>query len=179
MVSSSTSPYDNSPNRYHCKEKKFLSQLAGSPSQAQLFTGILRGQRSLNFNSPVLLTGFCPAMTSSALVVKSSNDLAAKPCHTCRRRRVTCDRAYPSCQKCKKSGQECLGYDKLFRWTHGVASRGKLASGTMTMFRTTQSSTGEDEKPPTPRTLVDPLFQDVESSHRLYLSYCKSFFFPW
>ncbi|CAM1509496.1 Fc.00g032350.m01.CDS01 [Cosmosporella sp. VM-42] len=92
----------------------------------------------------------------------------SKPCHTCRRRRVTCDRTYPNCEKCKRSGQECLGYDKLFRWTEGVASRGKLASGKMIMFRT---KANEGQSPPSPRILVDPLFQDVEEPYRRYLSY--------
>ncbi|KAF6816680.1 acriflavine sensitivity control protein acr-2 [Colletotrichum sojae] len=50
-----------------------------------------------------------------------------KPCHNCRRRRLRCDRSYPHCHKCTAAGQECLGYGKLFRWTEGVASRGKLA----------------------------------------------------
>lgn len=57
-----------------------------------------------------------------------------KPCHNCRRRRLRCDRSYPHCHKCTVGGQECLGYGKLFRWTEGVASRGKLAGKTSITF---------------------------------------------
>ncbi|KAF9880574.1 hypothetical protein CkaCkLH20_01616 [Colletotrichum karsti] len=57
-----------------------------------------------------------------------------KPCHNCRRRRLRCDRSYPHCHKCTAAGQECLGYGKLFRWTEGVASRGKLAGKSTITF---------------------------------------------
>lgn len=39
-----------------------------------------------------------------------------KPCHTCRRRRLRCDRSWPTCNKCAFTGQECLGYGKVFVW---------------------------------------------------------------
>ncbi|KKA27413.1 hypothetical protein TD95_005196 [Thielaviopsis punctulata] len=44
-------------------------------------------------------------------------DSSAKACHNCRRRRLRCDRSRPTCNKCFISGQECLGYDRLFVWT--------------------------------------------------------------
>ncbi|KAF2000974.1 hypothetical protein P154DRAFT_191818 [Amniculicola lignicola CBS 123094] len=50
----------------------------------------------------------------------------SKACHNCRRRRWKCDRSLPVCQKCLSSGTECLGYNKLFVWNNGVASRGKM-----------------------------------------------------
>lgn len=50
----------------------------------------------------------------------------AKPCHNCKRRRLRCDRSVPACLKCTRSGQECLGYGKLFVWAQGIASRGKM-----------------------------------------------------
>ncbi|ROT43772.1 hypothetical protein SODALDRAFT_320156 [Sodiomyces alkalinus F11] len=51
-----------------------------------------------------------------------------KPCHNCRRRRLRCDRSYPSCHKCSSTGQDCLGYGKLFRWAvQPVSVRGKRA----------------------------------------------------
>jgi hypothetical protein len=36
-------------------------------------------------------------------------------CHTCRSRRIKCDLARPSCQRCLKSGRDCQGYEKLLR----------------------------------------------------------------
>ncbi|OLN87011.1 Acriflavine sensitivity control protein acr-2 [Colletotrichum chlorophyti] len=83
-----------------------------------------------------------------------------KPCHNCRRRRLRCDRSYPHCHKCTAAGQECLGYGKLFRWTEGVASRGKLAgksiitfsAGTITQFRPSTTPeplpASEEQEPP-------------------------------
>ncbi|KZL82513.1 acriflavine sensitivity control protein acr-2 [Colletotrichum incanum] len=74
-----------------------------------------------------------------------------KPCHNCRRRRLRCDRSYPHCHKCTAGGQECLGYGKLFRWTEGVASRGKLAGKTTITFSadtTTTSSRASTLEPP-------------------------------
>ncbi|KFA76110.1 hypothetical protein S40288_00390 [Stachybotrys chartarum IBT 40288] len=47
-----------------------------------------------------------------------------KPCHNCRRRRLRCDRSWPSCHKCAVSGQECLGYGQLFVWTQAIDSSG-------------------------------------------------------
>ncbi|KAK6216999.1 acriflavine sensitivity control protein acr-2 [Colletotrichum tabaci] len=64
-----------------------------------------------------------------------------KPCHNCRRRRLRCDRSYPHCHKCTAGGQECLGYGKLFRWTEGVASRGKLAGKTTITFSADTTTT--------------------------------------
>jgi hypothetical protein len=49
-----------------------------------------------------------------------------KPCHNCRRRRLRCDRSWPTCHKCAVSGQECLGYGKVFVWTQGIDSQGNV-----------------------------------------------------
>ncbi|KAH6608389.1 hypothetical protein Trco_001735 [Trichoderma cornu-damae] len=49
-----------------------------------------------------------------------------KPCHNCRRRRLRCDRSWPTCHKCAVSGQECLGYGKVFIWTQAIDAHGNL-----------------------------------------------------
>ncbi|PFH55797.1 hypothetical protein XA68_17610 [Ophiocordyceps unilateralis] len=49
-----------------------------------------------------------------------------KPCHNCRRRRLRCDRSWPSCHKCAVSGQECLGYGRVFVWTQTIDPHGNL-----------------------------------------------------
>lgn len=59
-------------------------------------------------------------------LVGSSTSRSEVPCWTCRRRRVLCDRAQPTCTKCHQSGRECLGYRKPLVWNKGVASRGKM-----------------------------------------------------
>lgn len=51
---------------------------------------------------------------------------SSKKCWTCRRRRIRCDGALPHCYACKKSGRECLGYGKLFRWTNVTTSQRTL-----------------------------------------------------
>ncbi|KAM3506473.1 hypothetical protein MY10362_002339 [Beauveria mimosiformis] len=49
-----------------------------------------------------------------------------KPCHNCRRRRLRCDRSWPTCHKCTSTGQECLGYGKVYVWTEGIDAQGKV-----------------------------------------------------
>lgn len=49
-----------------------------------------------------------------------------KPCHNCRRRRLRCDRSWPTCHKCAVSGQECLGYGKVYVWTQGIDAQGNV-----------------------------------------------------
>jgi len=56
-----------------------------------------------------------------------AGQVANRPCHSCRRRRLLCDRTYPHCSKCASRGVECLGYGTLLLWTGAVAIRGKLA----------------------------------------------------
>ncbi|KJZ79993.1 hypothetical protein HIM_00707 [Hirsutella minnesotensis 3608] len=50
----------------------------------------------------------------------------SKPCHNCRRRRLRCDRSWPACHKCAVSGQECLGYGRVFVWTQAIEAHGHL-----------------------------------------------------
>ncbi|KAK0620927.1 hypothetical protein B0T14DRAFT_497353 [Immersiella caudata] len=40
-------------------------------------------------------------------------------CLTCRKRRIKCDEAHPTCNNCKKSKRECLGYDPIFKQQQG------------------------------------------------------------
>ncbi|KAL4754378.1 hypothetical protein BDW72DRAFT_190240 [Aspergillus terricola var. indicus] len=117
---------------------------------------------------------------------------ASKACHNCRRRRLKCDRTVPSCAKCSLTGQECLGYGKLFLWNQGVASRGKMMGKTFPVPEpvpepglvsrpdgqkkeaTTVSSaqevlihTGPSSSVSGP--LLDPLYQSLDESSRRYL----------
>lgn len=55
-----------------------------------------------------------------------------KPCHNCRRRRLRCDRSWPSCNKCLIAGQECLGYGKVFVWTQAMDSDGNMKPSSST-----------------------------------------------
>ncbi|TVY14996.1 hypothetical protein LARI1_G006930 [Lachnellula arida] len=36
----------------------------------------------------------------------------SKGCHTCRRRKIKCDLTQPNCDRCKKSGKACEGYQR-------------------------------------------------------------------
>ncbi|KAK2006103.1 hypothetical protein LZ32DRAFT_651967 [Colletotrichum eremochloae] len=42
-------------------------------------------------------------------------------CHTCRRRRVKCDKLRPKCKRCLSSGHKCLGYEMPLRMQHFTA----------------------------------------------------------
>ncbi|RPA99376.1 hypothetical protein L873DRAFT_1684167 [Choiromyces venosus 120613-1] len=43
-------------------------------------------------------------------------------CLTCRKRRIKCDEAHPSCKNCAKSKRDCLGYDPIFKAQPGPAA---------------------------------------------------------
>jgi hypothetical protein len=124
---------------------------------------------------------------------------ASKACHNCRRRRLKCDRAVPSCAKCFHTGQECLGYGKLFLWNQGVASRGKMMGKTFPVPGSESVSGSGSKSLPEPYDqkkeattvpsqdalvytgpgfflsgpLLDPLYQSLDESSRRYLSHCR------
>ncbi|KAF6831433.1 hypothetical protein CPLU01_06718 [Colletotrichum plurivorum] len=47
-----------------------------------------------------------------------------KGCYECSKRRVSCDRAEPQCQKCSSRGLQCSGLGIRHRFSQGVAARG-------------------------------------------------------
>ena len=86
----------------------------------------------------------------------------------------------PHCQKCQLRRQECQGYQLLFRWEKGVASRGKmrgmtfegaLAHGKHGLRRQTLQPKHDLVLVPIPNP-VDPLYQGLSPQTRLYLNYC-------
>ncbi|KAL5115640.1 hypothetical protein ACEQ8H_006439 [Pleosporales sp. CAS-2024a] len=119
--------------------------------------------------------------------------LPAKACHNCRTKRWRCDRSLPSCQKCSSSGDECLGYGKLFRWNSGVASRGKmmgksydghdllkreakthsaLAPASSNRHQQHVRAARHTEEPmamAVQRPLIDPLMNDLDQNSRYYM----------
>ncbi|KAL2825252.1 fungal-specific transcription factor domain-containing protein [Aspergillus pseudoustus] len=101
-------------------------------------------------------------------------DVAEKSCHNCRRRRLKCDRGLPSCAKCAWTGQECLGYGKLFLWNRGVASRGKMMGKDFPRpkhelrMRSREPAYGAVQPRPE-ASLVDPIFGDMDYALRGYL----------
>lgn len=116
-----------------------------------------------------------------------------KACHNCRRRRLKCDRSLPQCLKCTNTGQECLGYQRLFRWDQGIASRGKMAGMTfekLTKDRARHGKSRPQSSAPASlssqqfarentevsplRSLTDPLVQSLNHASRKYLFYCES-----
>lgn len=112
-------------------------------------------------------------------------------CHNCRQRRLKCDQSLPQCLKCIKRGHECLGYQRLFRWDQGIASRGKMAGKTFEDVAAEQvgckRSGSQLSSQPSPGQrmsrstseilphccLVDPLLQDLDHASRKYLLYCE------
>jgi hypothetical protein len=109
---------------------------------------------------------------------------AEKPCHNCRRRQLKCDRSLPACTKCAQTGQECLGYGKLFLWNRGVASQGKMMGRTFPVPQlqcetqyTLAGRRGLDYNYTAPPShlhapLLDPVFGDIDYTSRQYLFHC-------
>jgi len=109
------------------------------------------------------------------------------PCWTCRRSRVVCDKASPTCAKCRQLGRPCLGYKKPLVWNKGVASRGKLMGKSFNDLDP-QNMTVSSAAPESPisqllevcisstlgsQKLADPIFQGFDTNTRYYLDYCK------
>ncbi|KAK4154431.1 fungal-specific transcription factor domain-containing protein [Chaetomidium leptoderma] len=98
----------------------------------------------------------------------------SKACHNCRRRRLRCDRSYPTCRKCWASGEECLGYGTLLRWANAPAVRGKLVGQLVV-----ESSRSSPVKPASVvlakspihihLSLLDPLLSDLNPRARHYV----------
>jgi hypothetical protein len=126
---------------------------------------------------------------------------SAKACHTCRRRRVKCDRTLPQCQKCAGAGVECLGYGRLILWNQGIASRGKMMGKSFgeTKFSGSSSHDAVAIRPASSQTpahttsgfdfgqkhfggispayaLIDPLLQDLDQRSRHYIAHFASRF---
>ncbi|KAI8958429.1 fungal-specific transcription factor domain-containing protein [Daldinia sp. FL1419] len=120
--------------------------------------------------------------------------VASKACHNCRSRRLRCDRSVPECHKCTSTGQECLGYGKLYKWVdNNKTPTGRISSSAKPSVCSTPKSREhprfqqdspvyEDKclgfpkhtkvRPWSPGfTLLDPLFQDLNLSSRHYLNY--------
>ncbi|KAI0114555.1 fungal-specific transcription factor domain-containing protein [Hypoxylon sp. NC0597] len=118
--------------------------------------------------------------------------VAPKACHNCRTRRLRCDRSVPECHKCTSTGQECLGYGKLYKWVEKATPRDRdgvkpVVSSTLKARRPPESQSrlntkihAEANQPSrdvelcshTPNfSLLDPLFQDLGLSSRYYLNY--------
>ncbi|KAK1675581.1 hypothetical protein BDP55DRAFT_715699 [Colletotrichum godetiae] len=62
-------------------------------------------------------------------------------CHTCRRRRVKCDKARPACERCLKSGHKCRGYEMPLRMQNFAASGDSGGSQQLVRVSNTSSST--------------------------------------
>lgn len=68
-----------------------------------------------------------PRGGNSRIKVDDNTPRATQDCKVCNRRRIKCDRALPTCGKCRGRNLECPGYGLVLKWGQGVASRGKLA----------------------------------------------------
>ncbi|KAK3358509.1 acriflavine sensitivity control protein acr-2 [Lasiosphaeria ovina] len=101
-------------------------------------------------------------------------------CYNCRRRRLRCDRSYPSCHKCSINGEQCLGYGLVLRWANGPATRGKLAPGIQPPV--SPSGSGQEAmvqfagaSVPAPTSiclsLVDPLLNHLNRESRYYINH--------
>ncbi|KAI0848798.1 fungal-specific transcription factor domain-containing protein [Daldinia vernicosa] len=115
--------------------------------------------------------------------------VAPKACHNCRSRRLRCDRSVPVCHKCTSTGQKCLGYGKLYKWVEnktpgdGISAKPSVYSASKTREHVKSQPDNplyDDQRVVFPQnnrlcspnfTLLDPLFQDLNTSSRHYLNY--------
>ncbi|KAH8800230.1 hypothetical protein F5884DRAFT_809695 [Xylogone sp. PMI_703] len=71
-------------------------------------------------------------------------------CHTCRLRRVRCDKAKPVCDRCQRSRCICQGYEKVLRLqSHGIARGTTVDSSHFVQI-------GKNNSYPTNATVIDP-----------------------
>jgi hypothetical protein len=72
-------------------------------------------------------------------------------CHTCRRRRIACDKTKPCCERCRKSKRHCEGYEKVLRFhNYGTAANVDPGSSRIVRFNKTTSypvAANNDEDP--------------------------------
>lgn len=88
-----------------------------------------------------------------------------KPCHNCRRRRLRCDRSYPSCHKCSTTGQECLGYGKLYKWADGAPGLSRRSGKTSKTAPASPACTS-DEGPSRATTPPGPFIEQAAPSYQ-------------
>ncbi|KAI0179333.1 fungal-specific transcription factor domain-containing protein [Hypoxylon sp. FL1284] len=50
----------------------------------------------------------------------------AQGCWTCKKRKIGCDRGYPACNNCLRTGRECLGYGIRLAWPDQPDGRRRL-----------------------------------------------------
>ncbi|KAI9814434.1 MAG: hypothetical protein M1827_003290 [Pycnora praestabilis] len=69
-------------------------------------------------------------------------------CLTCRKRRIKCDEAHPTCRNCQKSKRECLGYDPIFKTQPGPAAIQPAPSSAPSMHPASATSSTASPYPP-------------------------------
>ena len=111
-----------------------------------------------------------------------------KPCYTCRRRHIQCDRTQTPCLKCQKAGQECHD-ERPVRWVQGIAVRGNMRGRSyqnssvykkpiMSIQSRPVSKTDTPSFPngitplSIPLSMKDGTLSQLEPSSRYYLDYC-------
>ncbi|KAM7220287.1 Fungal specific transcription factor domain containing protein [Rhypophila decipiens] len=103
-----------------------------------------------------------------------------KPCYNCRRRRRRCDKSQPSCHRCSRDGEECLGYGRVLRWVDPPTAAATAAAGNLCRLSSQEhggpcdaGSGGSDAairataliRP----ALVDPLLSNLSIDSRYYI----------
>ncbi|KAL6696345.1 hypothetical protein J3F84DRAFT_330904 [Trichoderma pleuroticola] len=77
-------------------------------------------------------------------------------CLTCRKRRIKCDETHPTCNNCRKSKRECLGYDPIFRQQPGTPTSSSAQPVSNSLSQSSEPSgiasvQSGSVGPPTPR----------------------------
>ncbi|KAL0766945.1 hypothetical protein CaCOL14_010516 [Colletotrichum acutatum] len=76
----------------------------------------------------------CRIITRNRAIMSSSSSQQSRRiksrsgCVRCKRRRIKCDEAVPSCLRCVKSGVDCPGYAKALKWSTKHESSPRMSS---------------------------------------------------
>ncbi|KAK0717883.1 hypothetical protein B0T26DRAFT_776982 [Lasiosphaeria miniovina] len=108
------------------------SHMAGSmpPSQMAMgYYGVHPGAYTIHPDPNAMRFAIAPGMSHDPRIAlsggrhkKEIKRRTKTGCLTCRKRRIKCDEAHPTCGNCKKSKRECLGYDPIFKQQQGPAA---------------------------------------------------------
>ncbi|KAF2094658.1 hypothetical protein NA57DRAFT_79836 [Rhizodiscina lignyota] len=77
--------------------------------------GITSSPQPLGMRYPLPAQGQDQRIMSGGRHKKEIKRRTKTGCLTCRKRRIKCDEAHPTCRNCQKSKRECLGYDPIFK----------------------------------------------------------------
>lgn len=118
----STDPSKENIEEYNLKYPKTLKTLKENDSKIPKRNNKRSGRsddvKSVKKNSKSVSAKDKKELTPSTPAKKKQKRTKTfRGCYTCRRRKIACDLGRPVCERCRRSGYVCEGYDVKLRWT--------------------------------------------------------------